>query len=179
MNVERKIIYVNKDVLMNVIADLVEHGLDWKEIMRKNLLHEKTHEKYQKWIYKWHVGAADYGWLASYLIDIIIDKIHFKDDKRYQKWLLADSKHAFKDIKKNIWDLFPKVSSRPHFLYNQAAYWVAIDAVTLDEVASIYPEKADHIVEMLQLFSEIKNETDLEWAFPQAKRIYLKNFKMV
>jgi len=176
VNVERKIIYVNKKVLMNVIADLVKHDLDWKEIMRKNLLHEKAHEKYQKWIYKWRVGAADYGWLASYLVDIVIDKIQFKDDERYQKWLLIDSRHAFEDIKRDIWKLFPRVSDRPHFLYNQAAYWVATGAMTLDEVADLYPEKADYIVEMSQLFSRIKSENDLEWAFPQAKRIYFKNF---
>jgi hypothetical protein len=179
VSVERKIIYINKEVLTTVIAELVKHGLDWKEIMRKNLLHEKTHEKYQKWIYKWGVGAVSYGWLPSYLIDIVIDKIHFKDDERYQKWLLADSRHAFKDIKKNLRKLFPRVPDRPHFLYNQAACWVATDAVTLDEVANLYPEKADYIVQMSRLFDRIKNEQDLEWAFPQAKRFYLENFKKV
>ena len=179
VNVERKIIYVNRKVLMNVISDLVKHSLDWKNVMRKSLLHEKTHEKYQKWIYKWGVGAVSYGWLPSYLIDIVIDKIHFKDNERYQKWLLADSRHAFKDIKKNLRKLFPRVSDRPHFLYNQAAYWVATDAVTLDEVANLYPEKADYIVQMSRLFDRIKNEQDLEWAFPQAKRLHLENFKKV
>jgi hypothetical protein len=176
VSVERKVIYVNKNVLLSVIADLVKHGVDWKEIMRKNLQHEKAHEKYQKWIYKWSVGAADHGWLASYLVDIVIDKIHFKSDERYQKWLLADSRHAFKNIKKEIWELFPRVSDRAEFLYNQAAYWVATGAVSLDEAVNLYPEKADYIVEMSQLFSKVRSEEDLEWAFLQAKKIYFEHF---
>jgi hypothetical protein len=179
VSVERKVIYVNREVLLNVIADLVKHGLDWKEIMRNNLQHEKAHEKYQKWAYKWRVGAADYGWLTSYLIDIVIDKIYFKDNKRYQKWLLTDSRHAFENIKKEIWELFPRVSDRVHFLYNQAAYWVATGTVSLDEAVNLYPEKADYIVEMSQLFSKIKIEEDLEWAFSKAKEIYFESLAKV
>jgi hypothetical protein len=62
-------------------------------------------------------------------------------------------------------------------LYNQAAYWVATEAVSLDEAVNLYPEKADYIVEMSQLFSKIRNEEDLEWAFPQAKNIYFEHFQ--
>jgi thiamine monophosphate synthase len=69
------------------------------------------------------------------------------------------------------------VDERPHFLYNQAACWVAIGAITLDEAASLYAEKADYIVEMSQLFIRVKKEEDLEWAFTQAKMIYFKTFK--
>jgi hypothetical protein len=176
VSIERRVIYVNEEVLMSVVEDLVKAGLDWKEVMRKNLQHEKAHEKFFKWNRKWGVGAQDYGWLASYLTDIVIDKIHFAKDSNYRKWLLADSRHAFKSISKEIWDLFPTVASRAHFLYNQAAYWVAIGAITLDEAADLYPEKADYITEMSQLFNKIKNEEDLEWAFPKAKEIYLKHF---
>jgi len=63
---------------------------------------------------------------------------------------------------------------RPHFLYNQAAYWVAIGAITLDEAANLYPERTDYIVEMSELFRRIKSEQDLDWAFLEAKRLYLK-----
>jgi len=82
-------------------------------------------------------------------------------------------------MRRDIWDIFPTVASRPHFLYNQAAYWVATGAITLDEAANLYPEKADYIVQMSRLFGRIKNEQDLEWAFPQAKRLHLENFKKV
>jgi len=174
VSIDRKTIYVNKGVLMNVIEDLVKAGLDWKEIMRKNLTHEKAHERYYKWNLRWGVAATEYGWLASYLTDVVIDKIHFKDHARYQKWLLADSRHAFEKTKKDIWNLFPLVDMRPHFLYNQAAYWVAIGAITLDEAANLYPERADYIAEMSELFKRIEREEDLEWAFPEAKSIYLK-----
>jgi len=174
VSIERKTIYVNEDVLMNVVEDLVKAGLDWKEVMRKNLQHEKAHEKFFKWNRKWGVGAEYYGWLASYLTDIVIDKIYFAKDNNYQKWLLADSRHAFESISKEIWSLFPTVTSRPHFLYNQAAYWVAMGAVTSDEASDLYPEKADYITEISQLFNDIKSEEDLEWVFPEAKRIYLK-----
>ena len=63
---------------------------------------------------------------------------------------------------------------RPHFLYNQAAYWVTIGAITLDEATNLYPEMADYIVEIAELFKKIKSEQDLEWVFPKAKGIYLK-----
>lgn len=174
ISIERKTIYVNKEVLMNVISGLVEAGLDWKEIMRKNLMHEKAHERYYKWNLRWKVAATEYGWLASYLTDIVIDNIQFKDDALYQKWLLADSRHAFETTRKDIWNLFPTVAMRPHFLYNQAAYWVTIGAITLDEATNLYPEMADYIVEIAELFKKIKSEQDLEWAFPKAKGIYLK-----
>ena len=179
VSVERKTIYINENVLLTTIKQLVEAGLDWKEVMRKNLQHEKAHEKFFKWNLKWAAlgGTAEsYGWLASYLTDIVIDKIYYAKDSNYQKWLLADSRQAFKNIKREIWDLFPTISSRPHFLYNQAAYWVAIGAVTLEEAIELYPEKANYIAELAQLFGKIKSEQDLEWAFTEAKRLYLKHF---
>jgi len=176
VSIERKTIYVNKDVLTNVIKDLVEAGLDWKDVMRKNLMHEKAHKQYFKWNQRWGVAASKYGWLASYLTDIIIDRIYFKDNAWYQKSLLADSRYAFETIRKDIWNIFPTVASRSHFLYTQASYWVAIGAITLDEAANLYPEKADYIVELSEMFKRIKSEQDLEWAFPKAKRTYLKSF---
>jgi len=179
ISVERKVIYVNKEVLISVIEDLVKAGLDWKEIMRKNLQHEKAHEQYFKWNLKWKVGAADYGWLPSFLTDIVIDKIQFANDAWYQKWLLADAHHAFEITRRDIWHIVPRVSARPHFLYTQAAYWVAMGAITLDEAKDLYPEKADYIIEMSELFNRIKSEEDLEWAFPEAKGIYLKRFLLV
>ena len=175
VSVERKVIYVNEKVLMDVIRRLVRDRLDWKEIMRKNIQHEKAHEIFFKWNIKWGAGATDYGWLPSYLTDIVIDRIYFAKDARYQKALIADSRHAFKEIKNDIWNIFPTVSSRAHFLYNQAAYWVTIGAITLDEAADLYPEKIDYLVEMSKLFSKIRNEDDLEWAFPQAKMIYFRS----
>jgi hypothetical protein len=176
VSVERKVIYVNEKVLMDVISGLVKAGLDWKEIMWKNIQHEKAHETFFKWNIKWGASATNYGWLPSYLTDVVIDRIYFAKDARYQKALIADCRHAFKEIKHDIWNIFPTVSSRAHFLYNQAAYWVTICAITLDEAAELYPEKIDYIVQMSQLFSKISNENDLEWAFPQAKVIYIKSF---
>jgi len=176
ISVERKVIYVNKEVLISVIEGLVKAGLDWKEVMRKNLQHEKAHERYFKWNLKWKVDAANYGWLPSFLIDIVIDKIQFINDAWYQKWLLTDARHAFETTRREVWDIVPTISARPHFLYNQAAYWVAIGAITLDEVTDLYPEKRDYIIEMSELFNRIKSEEDLEWAYPEAKGIYLKRF---
>jgi len=176
VSIDRKTIYVNEKVLMNVVKDLVKAGLDWKEVMRKNVMHEKAHEQYYEWNREWKVPAREYGWLASYLTDVVIDKIHFKNNAHYQKWLLKDSRFAFEEMRRDIWSLFPTVSMRPHFLYNQAAYWVATGAITLDEVADLYPEKADYIVQMSGLFEKIKSEEDLVWAFSEAKKIYLKNF---
>jgi len=177
VSVERKVIYVNEKVLMDVVGRLVKDRLDWKEIMWKNIQHEKAHEIFFKWNIKWGASAADCGWLPSYLTDIVIDRIYFAKNARYQKALVADSRHAFKDIKSDIWNIFPTVSSRAHFLYNQAAYWITIGAITLDAAAELYPEKIDYIAEMSQLFSKIRNENDLEWASPQAKMIYLKSFR--
>jgi hypothetical protein len=177
VSIERKMIYVNADVLMDIIRGLIKSSLDWKEVMRKNLQHEKAHEKFFKWNIKWNVGAAQYGWLASYLTDIVIDRIFYAKDVTYQKWLLADSRHAFASTKKEIWSLFRTIDERPHFLYNQAAYWIAIGAITLDEAASLYAEKAGYIMEMSELFNRIKKEEDLEWAFPQAKMIYFRSFR--
>jgi len=174
ISIERRVIYVNKEVLMKVIKDTVKAGLDWKEVMRTTLKHEKAHERFHKWILKWMVPVAEYGWIPSFLIDIIIDKIHFKDDVRYQRWLRAEARRAFETTQRDIWSLFPEVAMRPHFLYNQAAYWVAMGAITLEEATDLYPEKIDYIVEMSQLFKKIKSEEDLEWAFPKAKRIYLE-----
>ena len=61
-------------------------------------------------------------------------------------------------MKKDLSNDFPDPASRPHFLYNQAAYWVAIDAITLDEALDLYPEKADYILELSLLFKKIKKE---------------------
>jgi hypothetical protein len=179
VSVARKTIYINEKVLLHTIKEIVNAGLDWKEVMRKNIKHEQAHEKFFKCNLKWAAigGTAEsYGWLASYLTDIVIDKIYYANDSNYQKWLIADSRHAFESIRKDIWNLFPTIASRPHFLYNQAAYWVAIGAVTLDEAIALYPEKTDYIVQMSELFKKIKSEGDLEWAFPQAKRMYLNGF---
>jgi len=55
--------------------------------MRKNLQHERAHEKFFKWNLKWAAlgGTAEsYGWLASYLTDIVIDKIYYAKDGNYQ-----------------------------------------------------------------------------------------------
>ncbi len=176
VNVERKTIYVNEKVLIDVIKGLTRAGLDWNEIMRKNIKHEKAHEKYFKWNLKWKVGGAEHGWLASYLTDIVIDRIHFADDMNYQEWLLQDSRQAYKDIGKELWKLFPALRLRPHFLYNQAAYWIAIRAITLEEAVDIYPEKTNYIIDMSRLFESIKSEEDLEWAYSKALRIYLGSF---
>lgn len=173
ISIERKTIYINKKVLLNTIRNFVKAGLDWKEVMRKNLMHEKAHEKYYKWNCKWKAPGADYGWLASFLIDIVIDRICFKDNEEYQKWLLLDYRQAFRSIRKRIWKQFPLVDIRPKSLYNQAAYWVALGVISLDEAADLYPEKADYIAELSELFRRIEVEEDLEWAFPEAKRIYL------
>ena len=178
VSIERKTIYVNEDVMMAVIEDLVKATVDWKGVMRKNLLHEKAHEKFIKWNRKWHIGAEECGWLASYLTDILIDKIYFAENSNYRKWLLVDSRHTFEGTSKQIWDIFSTVATRPRFLYNQAAYWVSVGAITLDQAVDIYPEKADYIVEMSQLFNKIRTEEDLEWAFPKAMEIYTRQFQM-
>jgi hypothetical protein len=72
----------------------------------------------------------------------------------------------------------PKSILKSSILYNQAAYWVSVGAITLDEAADLYAEKADYIVEMSQLFNKIRTEEDLEWAFPKAKEIYARHFQM-
>jgi hypothetical protein len=68
---------------------------------------------------------------------------------------------------------------RPHFLYNQAAYWVAIGAISLAEALGLYPEKTDYILGLIQLFKKIKSEEDLDWAFIEAKKLFLKHFSHV
>jgi hypothetical protein len=179
VNVEKKVIYVNEQVLLSVIKDLINAGLDWKEVMKKNLKHEKAHEKFFEWNLKWASsgnGAESYGWLASYLTDIVIDKIYYANDSQYQKWLIADSRHAFNITKRDLWKLFPNPHNRPAFLYNQAAYWVAIGAITFEEAIELYPEKASYIIELSKLFQKIKSEKDLEWAFPHAKALFFKHF---
>jgi len=179
VNIEKKVIYVNEQVLLSVIRELINAGLNWKEVMRKNLKHEKAHEKFFDWNLKWTLSgfrAESFGWLASYLIDIVIDKVYYANDPQYQKWLIADSRHAFKIMKRDLWKLFPNPNIRPPFLYNQAAYWVAIGAITLEEAKKLYPEKAEYITELSQLFKKIKSEKDLEWAFPQAKALFHKHF---
>lgn len=177
VSVDRKVIYINEKTLMNLIKDLVNDNLDWKEVMKRKLRHEKAHEKFFKWNQEWGVGGKEYGWLASYLTDIVIDRIYFAKDANYRRWLLADSRHGFKGISKEIWRIFPVVDSRAHFLYNQAAYWIAIGAITLGEAIELYPEKTLYVTEMSQLLNKIKNEEDLEWAFPRAKKMYIENFR--
>jgi len=174
ISIEKKTIYVNRNVLMNAIRSLIEAGLDWKEVMRKNLMHEKAHERYYEWNLRWNIPAVKYGWLTSFLIDAVIDKAYSKNNVNYKKWLLLDSRRAFETMKSHIWTRFPLVAMRPLSLYNQAAYWVSIGAVSLDEAADLYPEKADYIVEISELFKRIESEEDLEWAFPEAQRIFLR-----
>ena len=176
VSADRRVIYVNEEFLIKVISKLVRVGLDWKQIMRKNIKHEKAHERYLKWNLRWGVNATEYGWLASYLTDIVIDKIHFANDEDYQNWLHLDSRHVYKDTARELYKRFPTLCSRPHFLYNQAAYWVSIEAITLVEAVDLYPEKACYIMEMSQLFNMIKSEEDLKMAYSKALRIYLASF---
>jgi len=176
VNIENRTIYINKDVLISEVRRMAEAGINWKLVWRKNLQHEKAHEQYQEWKSKFCTSATEYGWLLNYLIDFVIDSIHFKNDVWYRKWLLVDARYAYEKMKKDLSNDFPDPASRPHFLYNQAAYWVAIDAITLDEALDLYPEKADYILELSLLFKKIKKEQDLEWAFTEAKRLYLKHF---
>jgi hypothetical protein len=176
VNIENKIIYINKNILLNEIKRMAEKGINWKEVWRKNLQHEKAHEKYSEWKSKLAASATEYGWLLNYLVDLVIDKIHFKDNNRYRKWLLIDARYAYETMKKNLSREFPNFETRPQFFYNQAAYWVAIGAVTLEEAIELYPEKANYIAELAQLFRKIKSEHDLEWAFPRAKTLFLKHF---
>lgn len=177
VSVEERIIYANADFMVKVVGKIVGAGLDWKQIMKKNIKHEKTHERYLKWNVKWGVGATAHGWLASFLTDIVIDRIHFRCDKDFQKWLHLDSRHVYEDTARRLEKRFPNLSSRPHFLYTQAAYWISIKAITLEEAVSLYPERVLYIMELSQLFDEIKSEGDLEWAYPKALRIYFANFK--
>jgi len=177
VSVDRRVIYVSEEFLIKVIKKLPRAGLDWKQIMRKNIKHEKAHEKYLKWNLKWRVGATEHGWLASFLTDVIIDKIHFANDKDFQKWLCLDSRHVYEDTTRRLQKRFPTLSSRPHFLYTQAAYWTSIGAITLEEAVSLYPEQAVYIMELSRLFDEIKSEDDLEWAYARALKIYLANFR--
>ena len=174
INIEEKTIYANSKVLLNAIRSLVNSGLDWKEIMRYNLLHEKAHEKFYKWNRKWKASAADYGWLPSFIIDVVIDRIHLRDNNNYQKWILLDYKQAFKNIRTRLWKGFPIIAMRPMSLYNQAAYWVALEVISLDEATDLYPEMADYITELSQLFRRIESEEDLEWAYPAARRLFLE-----
>jgi len=172
VNVAEKKIYVNREVLMDVIKDLLEAGLDWKEVMKKNLMHEKAHELYQKYAEKWGVEASDYGWLPSFLIDVMIDRVHLGKDQWYQKWLIADSRHSFRKTT----EIFKDPKSRPQFVYNQAAYWIAIGAITEEEAISAYPEKAKYIMELSDLMKRIRSEKDLDEIFLKAKKLYLENF---
>lgn len=176
VSVDRRAIYVNEEFLIKVIGKLARAGLDWKQIMRKNIKHEKAHERYLKWNVGWGVSATEHGWLASYLTDIVIDKIHFANDKVFQRWLHLDSRHVYEDTARELWKRFPSLSSRPHFLYNQAAYWTSTGAITLEEAVDLYPERACYIMEMSHLFDGIKSEEDLKWAYSKALRIYFASF---
>jgi hypothetical protein len=176
VNIENKTIYINKDILLNEVKRMVEAGINWRGIWRKNFQHEKAHEKYSEWKSKLASSATEYGWLLNYLVDLVIDKIHFKDNSRYRKWLLIDARYAYETMKKNLSREFPNFETRPQFFYNQAAYWIAIGAVTLEEAIELYPEKANYIAELAQLFRKIKSEQDLEWAFIGAKNLFLKHF---
>lgn len=179
VSVDRRVIYTNEEFLTEVIRKLAKAGLDWKQIMRKNTKHEKTREKYLKWTLKWLVGATDHGWLASFLTDVVIDKIHFANDKDFQKWLCLDSRHVYKDTAKRLEKRFPILSSRPHSLYTQATYWVSIEAITLEEAVSLHSERADYIMELSQLFDQIKSEDDLSWAYSKALKIFFTSFGSV
>ena len=67
-----------------------------------------------------------------------------------------------------------RAHQRPIILYNQAACWVALGVISIDEAADLYPEKITYILDLSELFRRIEKENDLEWAFPEAKRIYLR-----
>ena len=174
ISIERKTIYVNRKVLIYSIKNLVKHGLDWKEVMRYNILHEKSHEIFYKWNLKWNVPAVDYDWLTSFLIDVVIDKVHLKNHHEYQKWISLDYRSSFQSTKEYLWQKFPIIDQRPIILYNQAACWVALGVISIDEAADLYPEKITYIIDLSELFRRIEKENDLEWAFPEAKRIYLR-----
>jgi hypothetical protein len=175
---EQGIIFVNKGVLIDSITLTVKGGLDWKENLRIMIMHEKAHEKFSHWEYEWGVGSMDYGGLPNVLQDLLIDKIHFAEDKAYQKVWLENSRLAYHNTLDLIRDLFPTTDEIPHMLYNQAAYWITLGAISIDEAASLYPEKADYVVQISHLLNKIKCEKDLEWAWPEAKRIYLRNFQI-
>lgn len=55
---------------------------------------------------------------------------------------------------------------RPHFLYNQAVYWVATRAITLDEATNLYPEKADYIGPNVRALQENKKRRRLRVGIP-------------
>jgi hypothetical protein len=177
ISIERKTIYVNQKVLTSTIENIIDQGLDWKEVMRYSILHEKSHDVFYKWNLKWNVSAIDYGWLASFLIDIVIDKIHLKDKAEYQKWISLDYRLAYKRIKKSLWEKFPIVDQRPLMLYNQAACWVALGIISFEEAADLYPENITYIMELSELFTRIQKESDLEWAFPEAKKVYFERLR--
>lgn len=176
VDIKNKIVFVDQDTLMMGIQQQIKDGFDWKQVMKQQILHEKTHEEYIKWEYKWCVSSAQYGGLSNILQDIVIDKIHFADNKSYQEIMIEHSRAAYRLIIREIPNIFPSVDSIPHVFYNQAASWVALGVITVKEAADLYPEKADYIVEMSHLFGKIKTEDDLEWAFRQAKMIFLKHF---
>jgi len=63
---------------------------------------------------------------------------------------------------------------RPKSLHNQAAYWVALQIVSLDEATDLYPEMAGYIAKLSELFKRIESEEDLEWAYPATRRLFLE-----
>lgn len=69
-------------------------------------------------------------------------------------------------MKKDVWSLFPTVAMRPHFLYNQAVYWVATHAITLDKATNLYPEKADYIGPNVRALQENKKRRRLRVGIP-------------
>ena len=176
VDTERQVIYINKKLLIDEIIRMAKDELNWREIWRRYLIHEKAHEGHDKWKRRWGAKVESYGWLLNFLLDIVVDKVYFNHDEWYQKWLHKDIDYAYKRMKKELKEAFPDPSRRPHFLYNQAAYWVALGAKTLDEVADLYPESIDYISEMADLMSKIEKEEDLNWVMPEAKRIYFEYF---
>jgi hypothetical protein len=40
--------------------------------------------------------------------------------------------------------------------------------ITIEEATDLYPKKANYIIEISRLYSNIKGEKDLEWAFAKA-----------
>jgi len=49
-----------------------------------------------------------------------------------------------------------------------------LEVISLDEATDLYPEMADYITELSQLFRRIESEEDLEWAYPAARRLFLE-----
>lgn len=174
---KNRIIFVDKDVLIKGVEHDIAQGFDWKQVISQVIKHEKAHALFGRWEYKWGVGSMDLGGIPNVLQDLMIDKMHFANDKTYQRTLANTSRDAYKMTVKMIHRIFESIDDIPHVFYNQAAYWATLGIITLKEAADLYPERSAYLVEIIQLFSKIKKEDDLEWAFPRARSIYLQHFK--